>query len=75
LEKLRLEITIDRIGQTPRATPCGLARLPNIYLQERYQVSQPKGPHSGYAGLPQTIKIMTHVVGVSDEVSCLDKVY
>ena len=30
----------SRVGEAPRATPCGLARLPNIYLSERYQISQ-----------------------------------
>jgi hypothetical protein len=31
---------VDKVGQAPRATPCGLARLPKIYLQERYQIHQ-----------------------------------
>jgi hypothetical protein len=35
---LRLETPEDRVGEALRATPYGLARLPNIYLSERYQI-------------------------------------
>ena len=36
---LGLKSPIDKVGEAPRATPYGLARLPKIYLQERYQIS------------------------------------
>ena len=37
----------DSFAEAPRAKPFGLARLPKIYLQERYQVSTVVGGLKG----------------------------
>ncbi len=35
-----LKSLVDSFAEAPRAIPFGLARLPKIYLQERYQLVQ-----------------------------------
>jgi hypothetical protein len=35
-----LKSPADSFAEAPRAKPFGLARLPKIYLQERYQIDQ-----------------------------------